>query len=104
MDLYSKTNANKLNKDLMQPNMVKRRHRYKGHRESEKINLEMDQVRYDLLLNKKKLDELLSKFEQLFHLIGLDEEEFIWDTNQYSDVENAIHMWRDITAYQKGQD
>ena len=42
---YSRINRNAI---LYQPNYTRMRHRYRGHRESEKINLEMGQMYADL--------------------------------------------------------
>lgn len=58
MDLYSKIKANQPIKQLKQPNLTRQRHRFKGVRESEKFNLEMDQIRYDLLNTSKQINEL----------------------------------------------
>lgn len=66
---YSKTNANRALKDIRQPNLTKQRHRYKGVRESQKFNLEMDQLRYDILNTKKQLDKFEVELRSLYEFV-----------------------------------
>jgi hypothetical protein len=95
-DLYDKINANKQVKDLKQPNLTRQRHRFKGPRESQKVNLEIDQIRYDLLNYKRQIEE----FEEALHAFY---EEVLNGTSYYlpiavSDFFRA-RLHRDLSDY-----
>lgn len=66
MDLYPKKRENVLIKDLRQPNLVRQRHKFRGPRESEKFNLEIDQIRFDLLKSLTELESLEEELTELY--------------------------------------
>lgn len=49
---------------IMAPNFVRTRHRYRGYRESAKINLEIHSMTYDLKRIKKQIIDLQSTWDQ----------------------------------------
>lgn len=54
---------------IRQPNLTRQRHRFKGPRESEKINQEIYQIRYDAMKLHQKLDEVEQILDDLYELI-----------------------------------
>ena len=54
---------------LRQPNLIRQRHRFQGPRESEKINLEINQIKYDLMNINRKLAVVEEEVYELFDLI-----------------------------------
>lgn len=60
---------NKTTFELTEPQLTRWRHRYRGHRESLKVNTEGDQMKYDIHSLYAQLESLRERLMRNFHLL-----------------------------------
>jgi hypothetical protein len=78
---------------MYQPNFTRTRQIYRGPRNSEKTNLEIQQIAYDLACTDAKLNEIDTKRKEIFSIAedGFDEDK----TYTWADVSDPIELYID---------
>jgi hypothetical protein len=87
---------------IYEPNYVRRRHRYRGPRESLKFNQEISQLFYDLHRIKAKLEQVSTDATDFSSLLTdggeIDGVEYSWDDDATPGTELVVLVGTEILA------